>query len=184
MRKLYPAIRTEPNMREELQRTFDGDFPEISKRQWGVLRSMRRDTNDKLIKCPCVDSITKEPDLDTYCPICGGEGNLWDENFMPLYKEIIRSDVGLAAKEDLIKPGLVNIQIITFYTTWEQDITKEDKVIELKLRPDGKAVIPYRRKRIYRIGTPIDLRSDNGKLEYWKLDCYEEDRKFLNGANL
>lgn len=184
MRKLYPTLRSEPNMRQELERTFDGDFPELSKRQWGVLRAMRRDTNGNLIPCPCVDVLTKEPDLDSFCPICHGEGKLWDEDFMPLYRVIIRSDVGLAAREEIIAPGLINIQIITFYTTWDQEITEDDKIIELNLNKDGTAVIPYKRKKLYRIGTPIDLRSDSGKLEYWKIDCYQEYRKFLNGSRM
>ena len=54
----------------------------------------------------------------------------------------------------------------------------------MKLQNSGALVVPYKRKHLYRIGTPIDYRSDNGKLEYWKLDCFEEDRKFLNGDSM
>lgn len=184
MRKLYPTRRTEPDMRAELEYTFDGRHPEISKRQWAVLRKMRRDAGGNLIKCPCVDPTTHEPDLDSFCPVCWGEGNLWDEDFMPIYRIILSSDVGLSRKERLIAPGNMNIQMTSFFTTYEQDITKDDKVVELVLEAEGQPTVPYQRKKLHRIGTPVDFRSDNGKLEYWKLDCFEEDRKFLNGASM
>jgi len=57
----------------------------------------------------------------------------------------------------------------------------DDKIVEVALDPDGKVSEPHRRIEKFRIGLAIDLRSDNGKLEYWKLDTYTEKSKFLNG---
>ena len=68
-----------------------------------------------------------------------------------------------------------------FYTRSSVPVTKADKVVELWTDTEGDVIRPYRRESLYRIGTPIDFRSDDGKLEYWKLDCYNEQRKFLNG---
>lgn len=172
---------TEPNMRQELNNTFDGVFPEVSKAQPALLRKMRRDSNNKLILCPCVDVLTHEPDVDTFCNICHGDGNLWDETPIDVYSVVLRSDVGLSSKEDLIRPGLMNIRLVSFYLRSSVDITEQDKIVELVLDTAGNPVRPYRRENLYRITTAIDYRSDNGKLEYWKLDCYSEKRKFLNG---
>ena len=96
-RKFYKNLsRTEPDMRFEFNSTIDGRFPEIAKGQIHVLRKMRRSPTDViaadenlrllfhgrkqledyfvpgegyLIPCDCVDKITKEADLDYYCPI-------------------------------------------------------------------------------------------------------------------
>lgn len=183
MKPLYNINNAEPNMRQELINTFEGKFPEEPKAQPGALRSMRRDDKDKLIICACVDEVTNEPDKDKFCPICWGEGFVWDEVLMDVYKVIIKSSVGLATKEDLIRPGLVNITLVSFFAKYDELIRKEDKVIELVLNIDGTPVIPYKREALYRIGTLIDFRSDSAKIEYWKLDCFEEQRKFLNGVD-
>lgn len=172
---------SEPNMRQEMENTLDGSFPEITKKQIVVLRKMRRDSAGNLTQCPCVDILTKEPDLDTFCPICHGEAYIWDEIFMDAYKVVIRSSVGLAAKEEIFKAGLVNIPIVSFYTRFSTPVTSDDKVVELIVDNDGDPVRPYKREFLYRIGTLIDFRLDGGKIEYWKLDCYAEQRKFLNG---
>lgn len=180
--RFYNTGRTEPDMRKELSATFDGIFPEIAKAQKVVLRKM-----DITKPCECVDILTKEPDKDVFCPICLGEGFHWEETFLDTYKVIIRSSVGLSSKEELISPGLVNIALVSFYFRYgltlntTQGRSIPDRIVELVLGVDGKPVRPYRREHVYRIGTAIDFRSDHGRLEYWKLDCYEEQVKFLNG---
>jgi len=79
---------------------------------------------------------------------------------------------------------LTNIPLVVFYTRSSVPITKADKIIDIWTDEEGQPQRPYRRKSLYRIGTIIDYRSDNGKLEYWKLDCYEEQRKYLNGPRV
>jgi hypothetical protein len=186
VRGLYPTSRTEPDMREELHATFDGVFPEIAKAQKALLRIMRKDSAGNLIKCACVDKLTQEPDKDTFCPTCFGEGYVWDEILVDAYKVIIQSSVGLGTRENLLKPGLTNIPVVSWYFRYNIPINLigdicPDKVVELHLNADGSIARPYRRQRVYRIGTAIDFRSDHGKIEYWKLDCFGEQVKFLNG---
>jgi len=176
----YPG-RTEPDMRQELNNTLDGKWPEIAKKQPALLRKMRRDSYDNLIPCACVDELTHEPDRDTFCPICHGDGWIWDEVDVDIYRVILGSDVGQAIREEVIGPGLMNIPLMIFYMRSTVDITQDDKVVELVLTTEGIPVRPWQRKALYRISSAIDLRSDNGRLEYWKLDCYEEKHKFLNG---
>lgn len=186
VRGLYPTSRTEPDMRKELEATFDGVFPEIAKAQKIALRIFRKDDQGKRIPCQCTDPVTHEPDKDTFCPYCFGEGFYWDEILTDTYKVVIRSSVGLSTKDELLSPGTMNIPIVSFYFRYNIPInhdgdTTPDKVIELATDSEGKLVRPYRRERVYRVGTAIDFRSDHGKLEYWKLDCTGEKVKFLNG---
>ncbi len=165
-------------MRKELNNMFDGIFPEIAKKQPCVLRKFRRDDRGNRILCDCVDINTKEPDKDTFCPFCQGEGFYWDEVYMDTYK-VQQSVSGLA--ENNTAPGLMNNPLMVFYTRSRIDITKEDKLVELVLDEEGEQVIPLKRRQLYRIGSLVDYRSDNGRLEYWKMACFAEDRKFLNG---
>lgn len=173
--------RTEPDMREEFNRFLDGTWQEISKKQPGILRKMRLDDNGKKTFCPCVDSLTGEADKDTFCNICHGERYIWDETWIDMYVVELGSDIGKAIRENLIKPGIMNIPLSVFYVRSSTPVTKDDKIVEVVLGEDGKPVKPYKRARLYRINANIDLRSDRAKLEYYKLDCYAEERKFLNG---
>lgn len=171
---------------------MDGTFPEISKRQRVVLRKMRS-SSGSLISCECVDQLTGEPDKDTFCPICFGEGYLWDESLHDAYLKILGSNIGQATGETLISPGHMNISRVAFYFRYNFPLNVfpascslphdefPDKIVEIMTDADGDPVEPYQRQRIYRIGSAIDFRSDSGKLEYYRLDCFEEQVKFLNG---
>lgn len=176
----YSNCRTEPDMRQELLNTLHGVYPEVPKKQKAVLRKMRLPLDDNI--CPCVSILTKEPDKDIFCPICHGDGYFWDETFIDIYKVALKSDVGNASLDKLESPGLITIPSVIFYTEYSQLITRDDRIVELILNVDGTPVEPYRRKALYRVGLPIDFRSDNGKLEFWKLDCILDKRKFLNGV--
>ena len=182
----YGGLRTEPDMRQEFYNTMDGRFPEIAKKQQYVHRKMRVQ-DGQLIDCPCVDPTTREPDKDKYCPICLGEGKLWEESLLNGYKVVLGSSVGGAGKENLISSGNTNLDLVSFYFRYNLPLTlfpkreSPDKIVELVTDTEGDPVRPYQRETIYRIGTAIDFRADNGKLEYWRLDCYEEQVKFLNG---
>ena len=181
-RSLYGSVaRTEPDMRQEMINLLDGKWPEISKKYPALLRKMRKDENNDFIPCPCVDPTTKEPDKDTFCNICFGEGKLWSEIWIDTYSVELGSDVGKAVREELISPGLMNVPLKTFYLRSSVDITEGDKIVEILLSKDGQPVKPYQRYKIFRISALIDLKSDNGKLEFWKVNCYEEKVKFLNG---
>lgn len=206
-KRFYTTQGTEPDMRQEMINTLDGKFPEVAKKMVTVLRKMRRGTlevvqentenawvsggrsylwipgvGNDMLPCSCVDAVTKEPDKDHHCPICWGEGFLWDEFFFDSYKVVIKSEVGNALLEQLRGPGLITGPLVIFYTRYSEPITKQDKIVELILDDEGNPVKPYFRRELYRIGNAIDLRGDHGRLEYWKLDCYAEYRKFLNGT--
>lgn len=175
--------RTEPDIRQEMEHFLDGFGPEIAKPQTALLRKMRRDSNGELTQCACVDPITREPDIDTYCSLCMGEAYYWDEDFVELYKVVVKSDVGNAQREVLLQPSLMNIPIVVFYTRSSVSITEDDKIIELVRDNEGIPSLPLKRHKVYSIGSLIDIRSDHGRIEYWKVACYEEKVKFLNGPS-
>lgn len=175
--------RTEANMRLEMEHFLDGAYPEIAKKQKALLRKMRRDSNNELIPCACVDETTGEGDKDTFCPLCLNESFYWDEEWIDVYKIILRSDVGNAFREELLPATTQNIPIAIFFTRYSEEITDKDRVVVMKLNIDGTVYKPYTRQAIYKIGSLFDMRSDNGRLEFWKIAAVEEKRKFLNGPN-
>jgi hypothetical protein len=182
-RPLYPSSgSTEPDMRKELKNTMEGHYPEIAKGQKALLRKMRINSSGDYIGCPCVDKVTKEPDKDVFCPVCHGEGKLWDESYINVYKVLLKSDVGNVYREVLSAPGLNSASMAKFFCKSSVAITSKDKIVELVLNNEGKASQPLERRALYKIVAAVDHRADNGRLEYWKLDCYQEKRKFLNGA--
>jgi len=173
------SVGTEPNMRQELANTFDGTYPEIAKSQPGLLRRMRLDDDGAKVPCPCVDVITKEPDKDRFCPICYGEGFLWDEEDLDIYRVVEDSGTNNA----LLEPGLINISVVVFYIRYDSDITRHDKIVQLVLDTEGDPVEPYQRRDVYRVGKAWDFRCDAGKLEYWKVFTQREDVRYLNAPS-
>jgi len=169
--QLYPLNQdSEIDLRDELNRFLFGSGQEIAKSQRGLLRRMRRDNDGELILCPCVDSLTGEPDRDRWCPISHSEKYLWDEEYMDFYVLIgLQVESILARADDLFDPGIMNIPLVTIFTTYDKAITKEDKVVELILESGGKPETPIKRRRIIRLSNALAYRSDKGRIEYWKL---------------
>src|SRR3990172_8301736 len=96
-KRFYSGTKqTEPNMRAEFNAMMDGLWPEVPKAQTFVLRKMKRQTTDPIIPgegflliCDCISSLTYEPDIDHFCPICQGEGYIWEEIFIDGYKLVV-----------------------------------------------------------------------------------------------
>jgi|GEM_PF-5225660 len=180
MRNFYSGNRTEISLRDELINTLDGNFPEISKKQKGVVRRMRRDSSDNLIACVCNDLVSGEGDKDGPCPYCLGEKFYWEEEFIYFYRFEPGYDTSRALKEMNIVPGNLNVPLRVFYVDYQGALTKDDKMIELVLDSSGDPVEPLRRRAIYRIGSLFDARADEGRIEYWKVVCYEDKTLSLN----
>lgn len=171
---------TEADMRLELIRTLEGGFPEISKGHWALLRKMRRDASGRLIECPCVDPLTHEPDKDQFCPISMNERYLFDESYIKLYSVIAGTETSPVHKEKITSPGLINTELVVFYTRYDSNITEDDKIVEIELELDGSKIEPVVRRQVYKIIKLWAYRADNGKLEYYKLYTSKENVKHLN----
>lgn len=174
------GTRKEGDMRQELINMFDGTSTEIPKAQRGVYRRMRTDSAGALVPCSCVDVDTGEPDRDPPCPFCDGMGYLWDEVWFDYYKIVTGIEAALSLREDYEEPGTLNVPRVTFYTKY--DISPViirgqvfDRIVEVERDVEGNVTRPYRRSRIYRIGSAIDFRADNGRLEYWKFAVHSDD---------
>jgi hypothetical protein len=148
----------ELDLRVELERTFNGAIDEIAKARTGLLRRMRRDLNGEPIRCACRDLQTDEPSKDYYCRYCLGMGFLWDERKMLYYKN-----------EDTF-----NKDTFMFYLQYEKDIDSKDYLIELIIDKEGNPVIPVKRYKVYNILEVHPYKSDNGRLEFWKIEAQEE----------
>jgi len=176
---LYPVISgaKEIDLRLEFRRFLYGHGREIPKGQRGLLRRMRRDDDGALVVCSCVDEITREPDKDTKCPYCLGEGYLWDEEWITFYKVIVSSNEGLVRKDRKEKAGVANIPYAFFYVEHHVDPTRYDKIVEVERDLDGSAAIPYRRTAVFDIATAQPFRSDRGRVEYWRLATVQDSVK-------
>ena len=73
-------------MRAELRRTLCGAPDEVAKGKVGLLRKMREDGSGDLVRCPCRNQATTEPDRDFFCRYCHGMGYFWDEHKIVYYK--------------------------------------------------------------------------------------------------
>lgn len=174
---------SEPDLRQELINTLDGRYPEVAKRQYGLLRQMNTDSNGDLVPCGCVDSITHEPDKDRWCPICHGDGYIWEESLITFYRVLKDSEVDNILRDKMIGPGLINIPLVVFYIRYSTTITKNDKIVELVLNnagSPGSSASDYVRRKIYKVEAVWEYRADNGRLEYYKVFAHVEDVKHLN----
>ena len=174
------SASTEPSMRDELINMLDGKYPEISKRQTGLLRKMNRDSNGNRILCGCVDPVTKEPDRSKFCPQCWGMSYLWTEEYCYFYRTVETAPLDSGRLSHLVDPGLINTVTMVFYVRYSSEINTDDRIIELELDAEGEVITPVKRRAAYRIKLPWDYRCDNGRLEYWKLFTHSETLKFLN----
>jgi hypothetical protein len=175
---LYPSTGgCEVNLRDEFAKILYGDGCEIPKGQKGFLRRMRRDENGSLIPCACVDSLTHEPDLDSLCPYCLGEGYVWDEELITFYKVIIATGQGLGNKVRKLIPGELNIPFVLWYIEYSVNPTTYDRLVEIELNLEGDVIIPINRIGTYRLETVQAFRSDNGRVEYFRLGTNLEASK-------
>lgn len=175
-RSLYEgASGVELDLRLELERMFSGDIGELPKEQRFLLRKMRRDDDDDLMECSCVSSLTKEPDTESQCPFCLGEGYFWDEEWVTGYSMFTDTQAHLSAKRILLQPGRVSAYDKVFFLRYSETITYDDKIIELKLDSEGNPSVPYKRKSIYRPETIAEFRSDFGRLEFQAVHVNENN---------
>ena len=162
---------TEADLRHELNSLFFGDGYEIPKAHSVLLRRMRRSGND-LIECPCVDKLTREPDIDHRCEYCLGEGYLWDEEWLSTRSVVIGSTTNkLVFKTQHLEPGQINAEVKVFFMEYDVQPSWYDRIVELYSDQEGKPAVPYRRYRIYRPQTIQPLRSDHGRVEFFAVWC-------------
>ena len=170
---------TEIDLRTELDNTADGSCPEISKFSDGLLRRFRLDANGLKIKCHCVSPVTGEADRERRCSSCLGEGNVWDEEAIRFYHSEVNTESQRSDRESLRKPGIMNTPLRAFWIQSSYQLTEDDKLVILVLDKEGKVVLPQRRKELYVLSAVTEMRLDNARLEFWKVNGYRDNNKHL-----
>jgi hypothetical protein len=165
----FPNIVDVVDLRQEFDNLVLGYQGETPIGRPFILRRMRRDSNDALIPCSCVDELTKEPDRDYPCPNCYGNGNLWDEELIYAYKVVAASPGGSNASANFPKmdPGTMYVPAARFFISYSVNPRREDRIIEIELDSSGSAVVPYNRTAIFEIMLVRDMRPDNAEIAYW-----------------
>jgi hypothetical protein len=158
--------RKEIDLRKEFSDLLYGSPQETKKGRYGLLRKMRRDSNNKPIRCICRDPVTNEPDRDTFCRYCWGHGYYWDEGWFVYY----RNDQSFRMTEGYYKEFEGDV----FYSEYFLQVNPEDYIITVKLDQDGNVIIPVERETSFKILKADPFRSDNGRIEFYGIRTIEE----------
>ena len=169
------GVSPEIDLRSEFDDLVFGGPTSIAHGRLLVLRRMRRGSDNKPLPCVCRDSITDEPDTEDSCPYCLGEGYYWDEEEITGRSMYLGADGGNANRFRDVMPGSVRADMRVFFFRYDTVISYRDKIVDLKLDPEGDAVVPYIRESIYKPQTIMRHRSDNGRSEYIAVYCKEDD---------
>ena len=170
----YPnSVGLELDLRQELNQTLTGGSLEVPKGQILVLRIMRRANGvtwtptleSELQKCDCTTDTNEEFDKTYPCEKCKGEGYLNDDVFAAGYSEEQFSTIDVENRRPYSK---ATISMTFFYIEYYQDLSRFDKIIEPQTDIDGTVLTPLRIYRRFDIQMAQKMRSDNGRVEYWR----------------
>lgn len=160
-------LGSEIDLRSEFDYMINGGDGFLAHGQYFILRRMRRNTEGVIMKCVCRDSFTNEPGRDYgSCAYCLGEGNLFDEEIVRGYRQIITSAGTDKSSKSKHAFGVVFSPATNFYLSYDIAPTVQDKIITLRLDRDGRVLSPISREEYYEINLVRDLRSDQGRVEY------------------
>lgn len=165
----------EIDLRDEFERLIYGGPSDLAHGRKLLIRKMDRDENNKLKPCPCVSNITYEPDAESSCPYCLGEGYFWKEEWTTGYSTYVGADGGNSNRVREMTPGSIRADYRIFYLRYDTILSYKDKIVDVKLDSEGEPSVPYVRESIYKPQTINRFRSDNGRTEYIAVFCNEKD---------
>lgn len=169
----YPHPNLEVDLREELHSLLYGSDCEIPKGQYYILRRMRHENIDgPLIPCVCKSKVTKEGDVDNFCPYCLSEGYLCDEEWVFGYKVRLR----LKRSMDGIiqgRSGFIWPEPVYLFLPHHINPCREDRVLAPQIDDAGEIIEPIKLLHYYQIQLVNPLRSDNGRIEFWQVGMRE-----------
>ena len=165
---LYPTSTSgkELDLRQEIYRLLHGAIDEEAKGRYGLLRKMRRDGNGNPVRCACRNPITDEADKDHYCRSCLGMGYYWDELKILYYRD----------ETSFRKRSGTNKEYVGdhFFVEYSNIVTDDDYIITVKLDVNGVPESPVTRNLFFKIIGATSFRSDNGRIEFWRIRAVEE----------
>jgi hypothetical protein len=174
----YPFASTrkksETDLRSEMKIMLEGNEYEPRRGHWILLRRM-----DHRQRCLCWNKKGKdeekysldkgkynEPELR--CPVCSGEGWVYEDELHLVRRRLVSPEIGLAASETMSDIGWMNINYIVFYFQHYVAPQRGDKVIEIELDDDANPIRPFKKIEMYRIAVSEPFRDQNGRVEYWR----------------
>lgn len=170
-------ISSEIDLRTEMTLMLHGNEYYPRRGHWVLLRHM-----DRRQKCFCwnqkpVGDDKFNEDKGKYnepklrCPVCNGEGWVYEEELQLTRRRLVTPDIGLANSETMSDIGWMNINYIVFYFEYFVEMKKGDKIIEVNLNDDGTPIRPYSYQEIYRIAVAEPFRDQLGRVEFWRAAC-------------
>ena len=177
----YPFASTrkksELNLRENMKILLEGNEYEPRRGHWVLLRRM-----DLRQKCTCwnqkgigsqgnlIDNGKyNEPKLR--CPVCHGEGWVYQDELHLMRRVLVAPAIGLAAEKTITEIGFMAVNYIVFYMMHYVNPKKEDKIIEVALDDNGVPTSPVTQQEIYSVAVAEPYRDLNGRIEYWRAAC-------------
>lgn len=174
----FPFAETRPHseidLRAEMKLMLEGNNYYPRRGHWVILRRM-----DKRQRCFCWNrkgigdekySLDKGKynEAELRCPICHGEGYVYEEELHLSRRVLVSPEIGLASSEVESQLGWMNINYIVFYFQYQVAPEKGDKIIEISLDDSGDPIRPIVHKEMYRIAVAEPFRDQLGRIEYWR----------------
>jgi len=166
--------RSEIDLRAEMSLMLEGNQYYPRRGHWVLLRRM-----DRRQRCTCWNrkgqgeerySLDKGKynEGELRCPICLGEGWLYEDELHLVRRRIVAPTIGLAGSEQMTDIGWMNVNYIVFYFMYNVAPTRGDKILEIELDDNANPIRPFKITEIYRLSMSEPLRDQNGRIEYWR----------------
>lgn len=150
------------NMRELLADILFGSGSNPPEGHPIILRKMRRDSAGALIQCQFSTSPRTKQEVHTSnCPVCAGEGLIWDEYWVTTYSR--HNGIGTEVWGFV---GDVNKENYIYYFEYDVPITIDDKILEPVVDSEGVPVTPYAIDQKYSIVFAEKKKGDYGRVEF------------------
>lgn len=172
----YSSTRknSETDLRQNMKEFLEGNEYEPRRGHWVLLRRM-----DHKQRCTCWNykgegkdknlldnGKYNEPQL--HCPICHGEGWVYQDEPHLTRRTLVAPAIGLAGAQDMTDIGFMTVNYIVFYLQYNVNPKKDDKIIELELDDCANPLTPWKFKEIYKIAVAEPYRDEGGRVEYWR----------------
>lgn len=152
------------DLRKELQAIFYGSAINPPEAHPVVVRFMKRDSASKTVRCKFSTSAYAKQNIHSpTCPVCLGEGSLWDEKFVWTYRTQTRSDL---MAQYAYESGDVLKEIYTYFFEYDVPITLDDTIIEVRVNSDGTIIEPVTEEKRFKPIHVQTVKADYGRVEF------------------
>lgn len=154
----------EPRLEPEFLKTLNGSSSETPKKQYFLIRVMRRDDQGKTIPCSCLNPTTGMP--DPKCPLCFAVGLIFDERWIGGYGTNMMAQRSEHATRDQLPHGQQQDEPHAFYLQATQVVRSEDHLVEADV-VENKVI----RTRHWRVDQVTPFKLDEGWIDYIRVSC-------------